>query len=50
MGKHMLIACAVGDLQWLKLCVDKGGDPTFINHEVRKLESSQDWRNAREFV
>ena len=34
MGKHLLIACAVGDLQWLQLCVNKGADPTFVNNEV----------------
>ena len=34
MGKHLLIACAVGDLQWLQLCVEKGADPTFVNNEV----------------
>ncbi|XP_063679393.1 synphilin-1-like [Bolinopsis microptera] len=33
MGKHLLIACAVGDLQWLQLCVEKGADPTFVNNE-----------------
>ena len=34
MGKDLIIASAVGDLQWIRLCIDKGASPTYINEEV----------------
>ena len=34
MGKDLIIASAVGDMQWIRLCIEKGASPTFINDEV----------------
>lgn len=37
MGKDLLIACAVGDIKWVKLCIANGADPLLVNSEVNHV-------------